>query len=307
MAKPKTAAENPVGRGLLQAMLNDPDDDSLRLIHADWLDEQGETDRAEFIRVQCGIARLEEADPDRLPLQRREWELLQQNRVQWTPPFSRAIDRVAFRRGLLSHATLSVTRFAAHGRAMFRKAPTIHQLTLEKLSGQGHRLPDSEHLARVTDLDLAEVFPWDWIDGLLDCPHLSRLTRLTLPLLPVHIVTAERAKRLCHWAPLGRLRSLTVFGDPLDSEDLQPLARSSLLATLHALKLGYPPRVIGPSRDEDRGIQALMGSPYPVQLRELHLRGMRIREAGLRALARSAQTRRFSKLGLNFIGLSALV
>lgn len=43
---------------LLAAVLNNPDDDAPRLIYADWLDEQGECDRAEFIRVQCRLAEL---------------------------------------------------------------------------------------------------------------------------------------------------------------------------------------------------------------------------------------------------------
>lgn len=39
----------------LAAICADPDDDSLRLIYADWLEDQGDADRAEFIRVQCEL------------------------------------------------------------------------------------------------------------------------------------------------------------------------------------------------------------------------------------------------------------
>jgi uncharacterized protein (TIGR02996 family) len=42
---------------LLRAVLAEPQDDAPRLILADWLDEQGEGDRAEFIRCQCALAR----------------------------------------------------------------------------------------------------------------------------------------------------------------------------------------------------------------------------------------------------------
>lgn len=35
-----------------------PEEDAPRLIFADWLDENGDPDRAEFIRVQCEMARL---------------------------------------------------------------------------------------------------------------------------------------------------------------------------------------------------------------------------------------------------------
>jgi uncharacterized protein (TIGR02996 family) len=44
--------------GFLAAILADPKDDTPRLIYADWLDDAGEYDRAEFIRVQCELASL---------------------------------------------------------------------------------------------------------------------------------------------------------------------------------------------------------------------------------------------------------
>jgi uncharacterized protein (TIGR02996 family) len=43
---------------LLRAVMAAPADDAPRLVLADWLDEHGEPDPAEFIRVQCALARL---------------------------------------------------------------------------------------------------------------------------------------------------------------------------------------------------------------------------------------------------------
>jgi uncharacterized protein (TIGR02996 family) len=45
----------------LRAVLAMPDDDGPRLCAADWWDEQGAAERAEFVRVQCELARLEAA------------------------------------------------------------------------------------------------------------------------------------------------------------------------------------------------------------------------------------------------------
>ena len=45
------------GRALLAAVLAAPDDDTPRLVYADWLTEQGDGERAEFVRVQCELAR----------------------------------------------------------------------------------------------------------------------------------------------------------------------------------------------------------------------------------------------------------
>jgi uncharacterized protein (TIGR02996 family) len=43
---------------LLATILREPDEDMPRLAFADWLDENGEPERAEFIRVQCRLARM---------------------------------------------------------------------------------------------------------------------------------------------------------------------------------------------------------------------------------------------------------
>jgi uncharacterized protein (TIGR02996 family) len=43
----------------LQAILESSDDDTPRLAYADWLEEHGDPDRAEFIHMQGLLARLQ--------------------------------------------------------------------------------------------------------------------------------------------------------------------------------------------------------------------------------------------------------
>lgn len=43
----------------LAAICATPEDDGPRLIYSDWLEERGDAERAEFIRVQCKLARLD--------------------------------------------------------------------------------------------------------------------------------------------------------------------------------------------------------------------------------------------------------
>ncbi len=47
----------------LRAIFDAPDDDTPRLVYADFLQEQGDEDRAEFIRVQCEHNRLLSCEP----------------------------------------------------------------------------------------------------------------------------------------------------------------------------------------------------------------------------------------------------
>jgi len=56
---------------LLAAIRVAPDDDAPRLVYADWLEEHGQPERAEFIRVQCELIRLDDTG-----LRTREAELL---------------------------------------------------------------------------------------------------------------------------------------------------------------------------------------------------------------------------------------
>lgn len=48
---------------LLAAIAANPDDDLPRLVYADWLDENGQPERAEFIRVSCREAELKRENP----------------------------------------------------------------------------------------------------------------------------------------------------------------------------------------------------------------------------------------------------
>lgn len=49
---------DPTLAGLLRAVLAEPGDDFARLVYADAMEERGEADRSEFVRVQCRLAAL---------------------------------------------------------------------------------------------------------------------------------------------------------------------------------------------------------------------------------------------------------
>src|SRR5438477_11581752 len=68
---------------LLRAIREMPDENTPRLIYADYLDEEGHAARAEFIRVQIERSQLPEHDPRRAPLEDREQELLAEHEAAW--------------------------------------------------------------------------------------------------------------------------------------------------------------------------------------------------------------------------------
>jgi uncharacterized protein (TIGR02996 family) len=72
-------------QSILQTVLANPDDPLPRLVYADWLEEQGDP-RAEFIRVQCELARTAPSDPRWNELADREHELLGKHGRLWLEP-----------------------------------------------------------------------------------------------------------------------------------------------------------------------------------------------------------------------------
>ena len=115
----------------LQAILEQPDDDTPRLIYADWLEEQGDP-RGEFIRIQCALAGLPPDDARRPELGAREAALLESHREAWLEPLrglgSGALPSLWDRLEHIAHPTLLVVgeldeKFVATAERMARVMP----------------------------------------------------------------------------------------------------------------------------------------------------------------------------------------
>lgn len=89
----------------LRAICADPEDDTVRLVYADWLDENGDPDRAEFIRLQIDLV----GEPVNTKTRaRRARSLLKVNGARWrgeVPSFS-SIDWALFERGFLTRLSI---------------------------------------------------------------------------------------------------------------------------------------------------------------------------------------------------------
>src|SRR5690349_19170012 len=86
-------------RALLAAIWEDPYDDSVRLVYADWLDENGQPERAEFIRVQIELARFDEWDEPPPALKLRQDELWKRWRTRWRAHLPKERRSCQFHRG----------------------------------------------------------------------------------------------------------------------------------------------------------------------------------------------------------------
>jgi uncharacterized protein (TIGR02996 family) len=119
-------------RALLAAIIANPEEDTPRLVYADWLQEHDRPERAELIRAQIGLARSR--DDDAALRQRNLWNarvrlLLRTHSKQWRKELPR-VSRVnwgAFDRGMIESAIITVRVWDASASAeltnLFEHAP----------------------------------------------------------------------------------------------------------------------------------------------------------------------------------------
>lgn len=117
------------GEALMQAILDTPDNDGPRLVYADWLEEHGEPERAQFIRVQCELARLENDAPSRQSLVKRQEDLENAYWTFWTRGLGIEFLHSEFRRGFLEVVGFCTDDFPQHPHTSVEHAGRFAALT----------------------------------------------------------------------------------------------------------------------------------------------------------------------------------
>jgi uncharacterized protein (TIGR02996 family) len=92
----------------LQDILDHPEDEAPQLIYADWLEDQGDTGRAEFLRLQAQLARMSADDPSRPALEERERRLFVEQAPGWGGLLCDRAAAVAFGRRALAAGMVPV-------------------------------------------------------------------------------------------------------------------------------------------------------------------------------------------------------
>ncbi len=161
----------------LHAIREAPDDDAPRLVYADWLEDNGDSARAEFLRAQCSLAALDEDDPQRRELQRREYELLADHRGERAGPLVGRVHCWQFRRGFVAQVEMEVKPFLKEARLLLDFA--IQELHGRHPDAEDRRaLLASEHLRRIARLNLDHARPGDaGLEELAGSPNLNGLDR----------------------------------------------------------------------------------------------------------------------------------
>src|SRR4051812_28854437 len=92
-----------------------PDDDTPRLVLADWLEEHGQPERAELIRVQIELARGDLDPTSEQQWRKREAALWKKHSRVWARSLRAILSEVRFQRGFLDQVTMDAHRFLHQG------------------------------------------------------------------------------------------------------------------------------------------------------------------------------------------------
>jgi uncharacterized protein (TIGR02996 family) len=117
---------------LLRAIGEHADDDTPRLVYADWLDEHGQPERAEYIRLQIAMGRQGEFTPEAGRMHGRALALYEPNEVAWRTefePFDAERMNVRYLRGFPE--TLSIEVPTVTDLEILQRIPTVWQLVLQ--------------------------------------------------------------------------------------------------------------------------------------------------------------------------------
>jgi uncharacterized protein (TIGR02996 family) len=277
---------------LLAAVAAAPDDDGPRLVMADWFEEHGDPDRAEFIRLQLALARKDEYDPDFAALTVREHELLREHGHRWKVPDLKAVQE--FRRGFVDFVWLRGDRILALSDTIDR-TKTITRLRVSGIDRRINDLADLPWANRIRELDLSNNIVVRFL--LPDVFENANWASLSSVIVRNIRLWAEELEVLLQHPSFPRLRNLEVSGNPLGDDGRTLLASSSVLTGLRGLVF----RSNGLDESESvhvRGMASLAASQTLTSLRTLDLAGHNPGGAGLVALAESPVLKTTRRLGL---------
>jgi len=257
----------------INTIRDNPEDQNLPLIYADWLDEAGDS-RGELIRLQRQLEQTELASPARQDLRSAIYSLSHAHHSNWVAPLRRRAigwHEARLRSGLVDNVSLSPAAFLKHAQSgLFEEMPYLTGVALE---GSGRSLEaalSSPLLAKLTSLRIKVLGlfePTNLIRHLVDNPHTRSLATLSLS---ENRFGDQAIAELLQSAALPWLRELNLRNNALTARIAEPLAESPLLPGLERLSLGSR-WDMGANQLEDIGVRRLARCGKSLRLRWLDL------------------------------------
>ncbi len=264
----------------LNAIKEEPDDDSLRLILADYLEERDDP-RGTFLRLETEIASMDRFDE-------RIWDLKKQRDQLWTQHSDEWL-------GLLK--SKAIPPQSCDSRHSSRGLLKVKMTRNDLLQSEMRQLAETECWSWIeevwTDVGFSVLSQLD------DFPRLSRISTLNSlqPLLP------RGAAELTQVSFFPNLRHLNLSGNQIGDDGLRALLNSGRLSQLIRLDLtennlhlpsmerlaqcdlNLKELVLDFNTLTGAGMQALVQAPWLDGLRSLSLNRTEIRTKGITALS----------------------
>jgi uncharacterized protein (TIGR02996 family) len=174
--------------GFLRSIVAEPHDDAHRLVYADWLEDNGDPQRAEFIRVQLELEPMRDRYeiPRATELHKLEESLIHEHQKKWLDQMPKDWDdwrtgtSLSFRRGFPDTLATPAPTFLKQGPAILKLHPTIRRVVLFRLHGHGEQLAACAALEAVPELELACWYSDADARAVAASPHISQLRVLEL-------------------------------------------------------------------------------------------------------------------------------
>lgn len=264
---------------LYRAILDSPDDDTLRVIYADALEEEGDPRRAAFIRAQVELARVPEYDPAWVRTRYHDREKLGGRWALELPQLPDGLDwaREPFRRGFPANVEArDAAAFAAHAGDLFAQFPVESvELAVARLAEAGE-FAAGEWASRLVRLSVAQGLSAQAARRLLGSAHYERLRELHIG---AQLTTAETARSIVRSRVFRQLTSLSCRDDRAGGRTL----------VSELTQLADPPRLrvldLSGNRLTAEQLGRLAGAPALSAVEELDLSDNNLRAAGVRAVA----------------------
>ncbi|MBY0523754.1 MAG: TIGR02996 domain-containing protein [Gemmataceae bacterium] len=298
-------------RHFLEGILASPEDDTVRLVFADWLEEQGDAARAEFIRVQIERARLPQWDAGQVRLRVREHELIEQHAEKWEAelPVIEGVTWDEFRRGFMATASFSSFEVLRTNASACWAATPLEAATV-RWPRQHEALAGLPPIPLLRELSITgQLVDRREVGGLADAPLLSTLRALNIRHCSLE---GEGFRRLAASPHLGNLTTLRVPGNSIGNRAIRSLFDAASLTSLAELDLSETGSY-GRTRRSGRyhedpiieaaDLAALAAWPGLARMRSLTLSGNNAGQRGLRALLRSPHVKDLKQLTLRSNGL----
>lgn len=262
---------------LSRAVLEHPDDDTLRLIYADALEEEGDPRRAAFVRAQVQLARLPEYDPAWVRARHHDarfdprWilDLVLPDGLDWA--------REPFRRGFPANVQArDAAAFVAHADELFAQFPIESvELSVARVA-EASEFAGCPWVSRLSRLSVTQGIGGQAAARLLGSEHYERLRELHVG---AGLTTAETARSVVRSRVFRRLTTLSCRDDQGGGRTL----------VLELTRLADPPRLrsldLSGNRLTDEQLAGLLRAPALADVEELDLSDNTLGAEGMRVLS----------------------